>query len=81
MATISITIPDEYKDRVLDGFSYQFGYQDLIDDLPNPETKAKFCKRMLAKVIKDAVKSWEAVQAAEAARETALSNVEQITIT
>ena len=75
MATISITIPDEALERVIDGIAGQYGYEATFPDpensrkrIPNPETKAKFCKRMAAKWAKEAVKSWEQRTAADAAR-------------
>ena len=81
---IKLTIPDDVATRVIDGFSGQFGYQEQVQDgvdaegtpimVANPETKAVFAKRMLMKVIKDTVRSYEARQASETARLAAIDS-------
>lgn len=82
---IILTIPDNKAQRIVNGICGTFGYQDTIDDLddnsmprsvPNPETKTQFSKRMLYKMIKDAVMAWESARDAEAARLAAISDVE-----
>lgn len=86
---ISITIPDAVGSRVVDGLAGQYNYQATIPapnplnpPVPNPETKAQFAKRMVAKFIKDSVKAFEATQAAGTARDTAAASVETaITLT
>jgi hypothetical protein len=85
MATITITIPDSVAIRVRDGYCYQNGYTDTIHvlendawvDIPNPETKAAFMKRMILTHIKRSVILYEADTAAEAARQTAAASVEK----
>jgi len=74
---ITITIPDEIAPRVIDGVAGQHGYQETVldeegNEIPNPETKAQFAKRVILEGVKNAVLSWEAVQAAEAARTAAI---------
>lgn len=89
MATISITIPDEHLQRVIDAITGHYGYTDTIPDpgdpegpeIANPETKGEFTKRQVAEFIKNNVISWEAKQASEAARLTAIANAEGIDIT
>lgn len=83
MASISITIPDAVANRVTNGLAGQYNYQATIPapnpldpPVPNPETKAQFAKRMVAKFIKDSVKAFEATQAAGTARDTAAADVE-----
>ena len=83
---ITITIPDEIAARVVNGVAYQHGYADTIadengDEIDNPETKAAYAKRMVIQNIKSAVRSYEAVQAAETARQSAINAVDsEITI-
>lgn len=89
MASIQITIPDAVASRVTNGLAGQYNYQATIPapnplnpPVPNPETKAQFAKRMVAKFIKDSVKAFEATQAAGTARDTASADVETtITLT
>lgn len=80
MANISITIPDEYVQRVLEGMAGQLGYQPTIDGQPNPETRAQFCKRQVAVFVKNCVRSYEANIAAEAARLAAIADADTLEI-
>jgi hypothetical protein len=82
---ITITIPDAQKDRIITGLTSQFGYEVEIEDVqgnksPNPETRPVFARRMLAKVIKDAVQSWEANEAQRVAREASISETDKLSI-
>lgn len=89
MALISITIPDAQLTRVVDGIAGQYNYQAMVpgaalSDPPvtNPETKNAFVKRMMIKWVKESVKAWEATQASNTARDTAITNAEtNITLT
>lgn len=89
MATLVLTIPDAQLTRVVDGIAGQHNYQAMVpapipSDPPvtNPETKNQFAKRMMIKWAKDSVKAWEASQAANTARDTAITNAEStITLT
>lgn len=83
MATISITIPDVFLPRVIDGMCGANFYQKTIpnpDDpksnIPNPETKAAFCNRMIRQHIKACVLQWEGDQAANMARTSAAKEVD-----
>lgn len=77
MATLQITIPDAILARVLDAVAAANGY-----DPASGLTKAQFARNVLARLIKDMVKSQEATQALITARDTAAANAEsQITIT
>ena len=90
MVDITLTIPDDVKDRVINGFCGQFRYQETVEDgvdedgLPvmvvNPESKPVFAKRMLAKVIKDTVRTYEANQASETARLAAIASADELGI-
>lgn len=90
-AKVCIEFDDSKKDRIINGVAGQYGYQARIQTsenpdgtpitIPNPETKAKFVKRVLAQSIKNAVRSFEATQAAEVARLAAIKSVtDEITI-
>lgn len=76
MASITLTIPDEVAVRVRNGFCYQQGYQDTINDKPNPETKTQFMKRMLTEHIKLQVKAYETTLSMETARQEAELSVD-----
>jgi len=85
---ITINIPDPISQRVIDGIAYQHSYKDQVHDpetgtdIDNPETKGQYTKRMLILWAKDNVKSWEANQATDAARQTAIDSADSdITIT
>lgn len=78
---ITITIPDNMVTRVIDGVAGQNNYQETVQDddgyeIPNPETKGQFVKRMVRQYLKENVKAWEANQAASSARIAAIAAVE-----
>ncbi len=76
---ITVTIPDEKFETIVDGFAYQHGYQDIIPSedagglvggpsIANPETKEEYLSRMLARFIRYSyeagkVKEFQAVKA------------------
>lgn len=79
MASIQIQIPDGVAARVTNGLAGQYGYQATIPapnptdpPVPNPENKAQFARRMVRNFIHDSVKSYEASQASNAARNAAV---------
>lgn len=76
MAILTINIPDPVATRVLTGFSAANGYQPTVPDgqggtVPNPETRAQFCRRKLAEYVKATVQGWEANAAAHTAAQAA----------
>lgn len=78
---ITITIPDEVMQRVLDAFAGSYGYQATIDDgqgnqIPNPQSEAAFSKAQIRAYIKDVVRGYEARDAAETARVAAIAAVD-----
>ncbi len=75
MAQITITIPDNVVQRVLDAFAIEYGYAGLPDPKP---TKAAFAKSMLIKHIRDITLHREREVAARAA-EQAASSIDTIT--
>lgn len=53
---ITINIPDEKADRVLDGFCQRYHYVEVLDDgKKNTETKQQFLKRQVLGFIRRAV--------------------------
>ena len=64
MAVINITIPDAKLDRVLGAFAAEYGWTATISgpkntDIPNPENRREFLKRMLVRYIRDVVRGRE----------------------
>ena len=81
-AQVIVEIPDTQRDRVVAAICGQYNYQEKVKkpdgtEIPNPETKPQFTKRIIASFVKESVKAWEANQAGEAARKSAISKVEQ----
>lgn len=73
MAQITFTIPDDQLARIRDAFAGIYNYQPkLADGTTNPENKNEFMKRMIRVYAKEVVKTFEAQQAVETARTTAL---------
>jgi hypothetical protein len=70
--TISIDIPDAQAARVRDAYAAAMGY-DL--NKQDGETKPAFVRRMLARHVKDVVKSYEADAARAAASAAADSQL------
>lgn len=72
MANITITIPDNEISRAINAICSKYNYQDTIivdidkGPIPNPETKAQFAKRMVARIIKEAVLEQEKQDAVNA---------------
>ena len=67
MATITITIPDEHLTRAIDAIAGSFGYRELIDGEPNPETKAQYSRRKIATALRHRILAYEQEQARTAA--------------
>lgn len=85
---VKFTIPTAHTTRIIDGVCYEHHYQAEVPDpdnpekvIPNPETKAQFAKKMIVQWVKNCVKSYEGVQAAHAARDEKIAEVEAINIT
>jgi hypothetical protein len=77
MTTISLSIPDNITQRVLDGYCKTLGYQDVLGDgTPNPETKSKFVKRTLGEYIKQAVRLAEIKTASQVATDSAAASAD-----
>ena len=81
MATVTLTIPNDQVQRVLDAMAGVYGYQSTIPDedgdpIANPESLPVFAKRMIALKIKNQVKDWEVRQASLTALADVESNLE-----
>lgn len=85
MATLSFSweVTAANLTRIIDGIAYQHNYQDEIEDpakpgetIPNPKTKAEYADEMAWRWVKENVKAYEANQAADTARTTAIDAVE-----
>ena len=88
MAQITITIPDNVKTRVIEGFCYGAGYQDQIfnpdynpnvkdskEKIPNPMNKAAFVKTKIMQYVKETVMAYESQVAAKTAHDAAQVDV------
>ena len=85
----SITVVQEIKwdttaakaQAALDKFCRHHGYQATITNpdgttSPNPETKNQFKQRMIIKFFKDSIKTQDAIDASESARQAAIDAIE-----
>lgn len=83
MASMTLTVPTEVAQRVVDGFAIYHGWEPEVDGQPNPESKFEFMKRIIAQQLLDAVvyvEGLEAQQQARAAQEQAARAEIQITV-
>ena len=85
MAKITLEIPDDKLQEVVDSLCATYGYQAKILDkdgkeIINPETPAQFAKRQVVQFVKEVVKSSRINKAAAIARETEI-NKPEISIT
>jgi len=68
MTTITINIPDNLTQRVINGFAKRYNYSATLESgEPNPETKAQFAKRKVVEFIKQAIREAEIQEATNAA--------------
>lgn len=72
MAEITITIPDNYLNDVLDAFAQQFDYEVRKQE---SETKGQFAKRMVMSHMKKIVENYLSIKGAELARIEASKDV------
>lgn len=87
----AINVPTAQQAQRIGNMFCQFhGYQETLPDptpenpaqtKPNPETKAQFVNRKMREYLRDCVKAQEGQIAAEAARVTAVNDVDAIPIT
>ena len=77
----NVTWDNDKKLRMLNGFVYQYSYQDEIEDeegdlIPNPVSKVDFANQQIERFIRENIKAWEANQDAEAARLATIAEVD-----
>jgi len=79
MASISFNLPDDKIDAIVDAFSTQEGYQTMIWEndvqVPNPETRLQFTKKVLRQIMKAAYVNHQAELAKVAAKAIAEGEV------
>lgn len=79
MATINVTITITTPQGVTTGeaislFAQHHDYKSTLDDgSPNPETKAQFAKRTIARQVSEAIKVQQIINAKKTAEETELA--------
>jgi hypothetical protein len=84
---IIVNVPDAQATRVLTKFAAFHGYSETIrpptngGSVPNPETRAQFCKRKLAEYVKSCVAEQEAREAELAAGTQSRASTAAIDIT
>jgi hypothetical protein len=69
MATLTFTFDtgNVPTSEIVDALCATYNYQDTIDGQPNPETKAQFARKMVARMIGDVVRGYRLRLAREAA--------------
>ena len=72
MASITFNLPDNKIDAIVEAFSTQEGYQDMIWEndvlVPNPETRIQFTRKALRRIMKTAYVNHQAALASAAAK-------------
>ena len=72
---ISINIPDEVKNEVIDAICDEYGYVAETMGVKNLETKAQFAKRQIIEFVKNITKTYRVNKAVEEAKQ-----IEQVEI-
>ena len=76
----SFTIDDIEYARVLDGVCYQYGYKDLIDGNPNPQSKDDFFDNVIYNFLKENVRAWEINKEVKKTQDIVLENMKTLTL-
>ena len=79
-ASFTLTVPNDVVGDVVQAFCTLYGYQETITDaegveVPNPETKAAFAKRMIRTYVKEVYKAYK-VQQFETGRQRVITDAE-----
>lgn len=78
-ASFTLTVPNNVVGDVVQAFCTLYGYQETITDegveIPNPESKANFAKRMIRTYVKEVYKAYK-VQELEAQRQQIIRDAE-----
>lgn len=84
MSAVTITYPDEYRDRIVEALCTRFGYQESVEvdseDVPNPQTPEQFVGSVLAKWVKSQVRKHETAKATMAAEEAIMEEIDAIEV-
>jgi len=79
MANITFNLPDDKVDAIVDAFSTQEGYQPMIwendTQIPNPETRMQYTKKILRQLMKTAYVNRQAELAKSSAKAIAEAEV------
>lgn len=81
MATISLTIPDASLTRIIDGICAVYNYNQFIEGMQSPPTKAQFAKAQIIAFVKATVKNSEVAAANAATELTKTGEIDAIAIT
>ncbi len=86
MAKIILNIPDAKLERITDGVCKNLGYEETNKDpegkdIPNPESKDQFVKRMIIQFLKDNVIVHERQKAKDEAGQGVEEEIKKIIIT
>ncbi|HYE75113.1 MAG TPA: hypothetical protein VEF04_17360 [Blastocatellia bacterium] len=84
MAQITINIPDDQAQRVLDAFAVKYGWTPTLTSptgtVQNPETKAQHAKRRVVEFIRSVVFDNEHANAQSAATSQVTDSVSRINL-
>lgn len=78
--TITITTPAAVPiATVVDTLATYWGYRDVINGQPNPQTKGQFIKAKIAAFVRQQYIDAKAAQGADTGRQTAITDASQVT--
>lgn len=84
MATVTLTYPDEHRDRIIEAVCTRFGYQSMVEvdgeDVPNPQTEEQFVAGKLADWVRTQVSRHETDKAVAAAEQAIMDEVDAIEV-
>jgi len=78
MATITINIPVDKEDAVLDAFAAFYSYQEFIGGSPNPQSKPAFAKEKIIDYMKQVYTSYQITSGSAAVKDEANTNAESL---
>ena len=85
MAEVTITYPDEHRDRIIEAICTRFGYQSTVDvdgeAVDNPQSPDEFTAEKMADWVRSQVRKHETAKAAEAAEQAIADEIEAIEVT
>ena len=85
MAQVTITYPDEDRDRIIEAICTRLGYQETVDgdgeDVDNPQSPDEFAATKVAEWVRSQVRKHETEKAAREAEQAIAEEVEAIEVT